>query len=119
MPHARKIIQISALAVAIPKAAEDAEHLDVPLQTHQVEPAPPELRIDPCIQYSGFAQSLPVRFSPSINLRVIPRDIAIAQQRDQIVRERALQRVLEVHQARALSGHDQQIAAVEIAKQEG
>ena len=35
----RQIGEIAALAVALPETREDAEHLDVPLQPDQVEPA--------------------------------------------------------------------------------
>ena len=37
--HARQILEISRLAVAIEQARENAQHLDVPLQPHEIEPS--------------------------------------------------------------------------------
>ncbi len=42
--RARQVGQVAGLAVAVPQAAEDAEHLEVPLHADEVEPAQ-ELRV--------------------------------------------------------------------------
>src|SRR5262249_57035219 len=34
--HARQIAEVARLAVAVPEAAEDAEHLDVPLHADEI-----------------------------------------------------------------------------------
>src|SRR4029079_1821491 len=39
LEHQRQVTEIAGLAVAVPQAAEDAEHLDVSLHADHVEPA--------------------------------------------------------------------------------
>src|SRR5690348_10603772 len=64
LPHARQVTEITALAVAVPQPAEDAEHLDVPLQAHQVEPALPAYRVNGSIQHTGIAHRDAMPFRP-------------------------------------------------------
>ena len=68
-------------AVAMPEAAEDAEHLDVPLQTDQVEPAQEVLAVDIRSDQVRSLQTSPIAFDPRFDTRAIPHDVAVAQPR--------------------------------------
>src|SRR6185437_6153451 len=77
LPHARQIGEVAALAVAIPQAAEDAEHFQVPLQAGEIEPALPARGIDARVERAGVEQVLAVRLGPAAHACVVPREVAV------------------------------------------
>ncbi len=108
------------------------------LQAGQVEPAAESCGIDFRADHLRMTQAFAIAFHPSIHALGIPFDIAVAQQRDEVVSDRAGHRVLEIYDARtqesgrnntwaqeprrydarAVRVDDQQVAAVEIAVHE-
>ena len=115
-PHQRQVLQVAGLAVAVPEAAEDAQHLDVALQAHQVEGALEGF----CIGHgdAGGGDFFAVLGGPAFNAFVGPFDVAVAQQRNQVVGDRPAHGVLEIDDARRMFVGDQQVARVVVAVHE-
>src|SRR5213080_2030585 len=91
--------EIHALAVAMVQAREDAEHLELPLHAHPFE-VPPEIA-----EVRGYRQSrvfgpLPVSNRPIELIFLVPCDVRVTQKRDEIVGDRAVDRILEIQHAR-------------------
>ncbi len=96
----RQIAQVARLAVPVPEAREDAEHLDVPLHADEIEPAQ-ELRaaLLPARVRRATAAASDSRAPSSSTRSRGQRDVTILQQRDEVVADRPAQRVLEVDDA--------------------
>jgi len=90
----------------------------VPLDTHQVEPAL-ELAIVPGDLQAGIQRRSLIPFDPAFNLLARPIDIAVAQQRHQVVGNRAGNCILEIEDARVVprfvSRQYHQVARVVVA----
>src|SRR3546814_9278491 len=67
-PHQRQVVEVAALAVAIAQPAEDAEHFQMPLQAHQIEPAAEGGAVG--IGETGGLRALTVAFHPGVNARI-------------------------------------------------
>ncbi len=111
--HQRHIFQVAVLAVAVVQTREDAQHLDVALNAHQLEVAVEFAEIflhrktcAPC--------PFPVGDQPVYDLFLVPFDVGILEQRRQVVGDRAVYRILKVDDARVGLGHHQ-IARVVVA----
>src|SRR5262245_54805012 len=124
-PHvvqrARNVVQVTRLAIAVPQAREDADRLEMALHAHQVEPAQ-ELALartdlDAC--RPGRRTKLQGPCAHSLRW---PRDIAVTQQRNEIVGDRSADGVLEIEDARVLAVSravaDHEIARVVVAMDE-
>src|SRR5690606_20388361 len=79
-PDQRKIGEIASLAIPIPEAAENAEHLDVPLQADQLEPARYGGETGFATEQMGGVETVAIAFEPARDTFRIPFDITIAQQ---------------------------------------
>lgn len=112
-PHQWQVVEVGALAVAIPQPAEDAEHFEMPLQAHQVEPATEGGAID--VGEAGGLRALPVGLHPCVNTLFRPGDVTVAQQRDQVVADRATHRILKIDDPRVVAAADHQVARMKIA----
>jgi hypothetical protein len=116
--HSRQVAQILRLAVAIKEPAENPEHLDVPLQTHEVEPAQ-ELRFARVEFESGAQQLLAILQCPASHPRCGPSDITILEQGHEVVSHRTRDCILEVDDPGIAVGQQHQVARVIITVHEG
>jgi len=117
LERARHVRQVAGLAVTVPQAREDAARLEVALHSHQVEPAQELLLVR--------THRKPCRVRPAAEIErpaddavLRPGDVAVPQQRDQVVAERSVDRVLEIEDARIVPRADHQVARVVIAVHE-
>ena len=93
-----KILEVPGLAVAIVQPRKYAEHLDVPLQAHEIEPAH-ELVLIGAQDESGARAAAHDTARPSCVLARRPRDVAIFEQRHQIVGDGTAHGILEIEDA--------------------
>ncbi len=115
--RARHVRQVAGLAVAVPQPREDAARLQVPLDAHQVEPAQ-ELRIVGTGRYAGRLRRGAEFERPAHHVGRWPGDVAVAQQRHEVVGERPVHRVLEIEDAGIASAADHQVARMVVAMHE-
>ena len=82
--HARHVLKVGILAVAITKAGEDAEHLDLALRTHPfviaVEVVEIRMHRQACL-----ACPVPVTNDKIELLFLVPVDVGVAVERDKVV----------------------------------
>src|SRR5487761_2371752 len=81
-PHARHVVHVLILAVAVLQAREDAEDLELALNAHPLVIAP-ELREVGRYGQSGLSCALPVADRPVELALLAPFDVGVAQQRHQ------------------------------------
>ena len=105
-----QVIQIARLAVAQPESGENAQHLDMPLQAHQIEPGPP---LAPFAR--GHADGITITRQIAIQCGLVEPVIAIAQQRHQVVGDRTAHGILKIQHPQIATAVEQQIAAVIVA----
>ena len=105
------------LAVAVVQAAEDAEDFQVALQGHVFEVAVEgvDVRVD---RQADLLRALPVAHHPVEHEFLVPLDVGVAQQRGEVVGDRAEHGVLEVQHARVALVEEHQVAGMEIAVHE-
>src|SRR5574343_1979931 len=101
--EARQVLAVFVLAVAVFQAAEDAEHLEVTLQAHQFVLAPEGAEILAHRQ-AGGAGLFSVADDPVDFLFFFPGDEGVAEQRDDVVADRAADGILKVDDARSQAG---------------
>src|SRR5574343_1924415 len=91
--EARQVVDVLVLADAVLEAAEDAEHLEVALQAHQFVLAPEGAEVLAHRQ-AGGAGLFPVADDPVDFLFLVPGNESVAEERDEVVGDRAVDRVL-------------------------
>ena len=114
---ARDVREVARLAVAMPEPREDAAHLEVPLHADEVEPAQ-ELLVVPPGGEAGRERAAAVFERPAGHPLLRPGDVAVAQQRDEVVCERPVHRVLEIEDARVVARAHHEVARVVVAVHE-
>ena len=83
---------------------KDAADLEVALHAHEVEPAQ-ELRVvAPGVEPRGRARA-PITAAPTLDALLRPGDVAVAQQRDEVVGQAAAHGVLEIEDAWVVARH--------------
>ena len=112
--RARNVRQVAWLAVAVIQAREDAAGLEVALHPHEVEPCQ-ELRLILAHRNAGFQRQRMVALNPILDPRTRPSDVAVAQQRHEIVGHGSKHGILEVDNAGVVVPGNQQVARVIIA----
>src|SRR5689334_14953619 len=108
-----RILEIATFAVAIVNAREDAEYLQVTLQTHPLEILieASEIRID---RQTDALRFFPVSRGPVYDALLVPAQECIAHERYDVVADRAVHCILKIDYARIGIGHHQ-VARHEIA----
>src|SRR5262245_20460481 len=104
----------------MPQAAEDAEHLDVTLHADEIEPAQ-ELVLAAADVRAQRAEHAAIAAHPALDALARPADVAILEQRHEVVADRPAQRILEIDDARpalVVVGQDHEVARVEVAMHE-
>ena len=118
--HARYVVQVGVLAVAVAEAGEDAEHLDLPLRAHPLVVAVEVVEVGVNRQ-AGLARHFPVADDEIELVLLVPRDVRVAVERDEVVGDRAVDGVLKVDDAgvgRVGTVDDHQVARVVVAVHE-
>src|SRR5689334_13713313 len=90
----RQILQITWLAIPIPQAREDPQHLDVALQADQIKPAQ-ELALVATTGPAMRAQQVAIPFDPILDALARPADVAILEQGHQVVPYGSTQSILK------------------------
>jgi hypothetical protein len=93
--EARQVLRVLRLAVAVLQAAEDAQHLQVPLQPHPFEGAPELAEVVAEVlaqRHAGASRLLPPAHGPVELALLVPADEGVAQHRRQVVGDRAAPR---------------------------
>src|SRR6266850_353693 len=114
--HERLVFQIAVLAVPKGKTREYSQHLELPLDPHPLE-IPVEIREiagDRELCCPGF---LPVADRPIDDAFLVPGDVRVAQERDQIVGDRTVHRVLKIENSGAGLAHHE-VAGMVVAVHE-
>src|SRR5213592_100855 len=93
--HKRLVFQITVLTVPRGKARENPQHLELPLGSHPFE-IPIEIR-----EITGDGQPLaprllPIADRPIDDAFLLPGEVGVAQERDEIIGDRAVHRVLKI-----------------------
>src|SRR5882672_5064152 len=104
--HAGLVLQITVLAVPDRKARKDSQHFQLPLDPHPLEIAIKvrEIRSD---RQARVPRLLPVPDRPVDDALLLPGDVGVAQERDEVVGDRSVDGVLEIENARAgLADHE-------------
>src|SRR5690606_4935783 len=112
--HARHVVEVAVLAVTMRQPREDAQHLELALDAHPFVVAI-EIAEVPGNRQPGRPGGLPVAHHPVDLAFLGPVDIRVAEQRNRVVGDRALDRILEVDDARPALLEDHQVAAVVVA----
>ncbi len=107
----RQVCEIARLAVAIPEARKNAEHLDVSLYADEIEPAQ-ELLFAAATGPAALQELRAIAAHPALDAIARPRYVAIFQHRDEVIAHGPRQRVLEIDDARVLLASHHQIARV-------
>eukprot|EP01022_Parablepharisma_sp_SALTPOND_P033110 TRINITY_DN881_c1_g1_i15.p1 TRINITY_DN881_c1_g1~~TRINITY_DN881_c1_g1_i15.p1 ORF type:complete len:1351 (-),score=485.80 TRINITY_DN881_c1_g1_i15:36729-40781(-) len=110
----RQVLQVAVLAIAMPQAGEDAQHLEVALQAHPLEVAVEGIDVGRDRQ-AGAAGLFPVADGPVQHHFLVPLDVGVAQQRDQVIGDGAVDRILEIDDARIALGQHHQVARMVVA----
>src|SRR6266851_7754100 len=114
--HERLILQIAVLAVPVEEPGEDSQHLELALRSHPLE-IPVEVGKISGHRQAGLARLLPVTHGPVDDAFLFPGDVGVAQERGEIIGDRAVDRVLKIENTRArLAYHE--VARVIIAVHE-
>ena len=92
--------EITDLAVAVPQATENAEHLDMALHADEIEPAY-ELVFAVADIGAEIADHAPVAAQPALDALARPADVAVLEQRNQVVAHWPAQRILKIDDAGA------------------
>ena len=92
-------VDVRGFAVADMQSREDAEHLQLPLDAHPFEVAPECAEVRSDGQLRG-ACTLPIADRPVQLLLLVPLDVRIAQQRHEVIRDRPVNGILEIQDAR-------------------
>ncbi len=88
------------------KAREDPQHLELPLGSHPLE-IPIEIGEIAADWQPLGAGLLPIADRPIDDAFLVPSDVGVAQERDEIVGDRAVDRVLKIENSRAgLADHE-------------
>src|SRR5205809_2695607 len=104
--HERLVLQIAVLAVPKGKAREDPQHLELSLGSHPLE-IPIEIGEIAADRQPLGAGLLPIADRPIDDAFLVPSDVGVAQERDEIVGDRAVDRVLKIENSRAgLADHE-------------
>src|SRR5207302_10146836 len=95
----RRVFDVSRLAVAMANARENAEHLQMALQTHPLDVAPEhaEIAVD---GQPRATRALPITDRPVEHALLGPADEGILEQTGDVVADRTDHRVLEIENAR-------------------
>src|SRR6187551_3486762 len=103
----------------MPETREDAEHLDVALHADEIEPAQ-ELVLTVADVRAEIAEHAPVAAHPALDALARPADVAVLEQRHEVVADGPAQRVLEIDDAGPALAFRQhhEIARVEVAMDE-
>src|SRR5881396_68112 len=114
--HKRLVLQIAVLAVAKGEARENPQHLELPLGSHPLE-IPIEIR-----EITGDGQPLaprllPIADRPIDDAFLLPGEVGVAQERDEIIGDRAVHRVLKIENPWARLA-DHKVAGVVVAVHE-
>src|SRR5689334_14454730 len=91
----RQVVEISRLAVAIPEPREDPEHLEMPLHADEIEPAQ-KLAGAAAAGPAALQQLGAIAAHPLLHARAWPGDVAILQQRNEVVADGARERILKI-----------------------
>src|SRR5882672_1299307 len=104
--HQRLVLQVAVLAVPEREPREDPEHFQLALSSHPFEIAVEvgEVRGHRQLRGPGF---LPVAHRPVDDLLLLPGDVGVAQQRDEVVGDGTIYGVLEIENARTGLAHHQ------------
>jgi len=113
----RQITQVPGLAVPVPQARKYPEHLDVPLQSDQIEP-PQELAIVTASRTATRADQVAITADPLLNALARPTDVTILEQGHEVVANGSAQRILEIDDAGIALRRDHQVARVIVAMHE-
>src|SRR5450631_4144068 len=114
--RARQIKQVAGLAVAMPEARKYAEHLQMPLHADEIKVAQELSRgseADP-----PSCEHRAIACDPACDARTRPSDVAVLQERYQVIADRTAQRVLKIDDARVALGYGHEIARVIVAMHE-
>src|SRR5688572_12874103 len=105
----------------MPQARKDADRLEMTLHAHQVEPAQELILVRTDLDTLALRGGAKLQ-GPPANALHRPRDVAITQQRDEVVCHRPAHRVLKVEDARvgtvASAVADHEITRVIVAMNE-
>src|SRR5574338_625406 len=92
---ARGVLEISRLAVAIANPREDAQYLEMALQSHPFEVAVKVSEVASDRQ-TRAARLLPIAHSPVEHLRLVPAHERIPEERDEVIRDGPENRILKI-----------------------
>ena len=107
--YARQVGKKARLAISIPQPCEYAEHLDVALQSHAIEPAQEFLSIPAGIEAES-SRALAIAVEPGEQPRTRPDHVAILQQRHEVIADRPAHCVLKIEDAGIVAWADHEIA---------
>src|SRR5947207_1221887 len=114
--HERLVFQIAVLAVPKGKAREDSQHLELALGSHPLE-IPIEIGEITADRQPLGAGLLPIADRPIDDAFLAPSDVGVAQERYEVVGDRAVDRILKIENSRAgLADHE--VARVVVAVHE-
>src|SRR5207249_4651074 len=112
----RHVGEITIFAVSMVKPGEDAQDLQLSLHAHPLEISPERGKVIAHAQ-TRVARTFPVTHGPVELMLLVPCDVGVAQQGNEIVGNRPINRVLEIKNAR-VRGRYHEVARVVIAVDE-
>src|SRR5450631_984106 len=114
--RARQIKQVAGLAVAMPEARKYAEHLQMPLHADEIKVAQELSRgseADP-----PSCEHRAIACDPACDARTRPSDVAVLQERYQVITDRTVQCVLKIDDARISLPNHHEVARVIVTMDE-